>query len=91
MKIMDAITTYYLPGTTTQEDLELRWKRVLRYNDKVILVGEWHADGKDCFFAAIYQHLEADLAVDGLVKLVAASEAEFSDDGHAVAWAIKQC
>jgi len=40
------------------------------------------------YFGAVYEHLDDDLSCEGEIGLAAASEVEFEDDGHAIAWAM---
>jgi hypothetical protein len=89
MTINNAMKTYRLPNPTTPEDLESRWSKVLNFGDKVLLAGYFYnGKGKPSYFAAVYEHLDDDLSCEGTIGLAAASEVEFEDDGHAMAWAM---
>ena len=91
MTINEAMRKYRLPHPTTPEDLETRWSKVLNFGDKVLLAGYWYnAQNKPCWFGAVYEHLDDDLSCEGTIGLYAASEVEFTDEGHAIAWAMKQ-
>ena len=91
MKINDAIKTYRLPNPTTSEDLETRWSKVLTFGDRVLLAGYYYnGRNKPCWFGATYEFLDDDHSCEGTIALRAASEVEFWDEGHAIAWAMKQ-
>ena len=78
MTINEAMKTYRLPNPTTPEDLECRWSKVLNFGDKVLLAGYYYSGkGKPSYF-------------EGTIGLRAVSNTEFEDDGHAMAWAMKQ-
>ena len=91
MTINIAMKTYRLPNPTTSEDLECRWSKVLTFGDRVLLAG-YYFNGKNqhCYFGAVYEHLDNDRTCEGAIGLRAASDVEFEDDGHAIAWAINQ-
>ena len=91
MTINDAMRTYRLPNPSTPEDLECRLSKVLNFGDKVILAGYYYnGKGKPCYFGAAYEFLTDDHTCEGTIGLAAASEVEFEDDGHAIAWAMQQ-
>ena len=91
MTIERAMRTYRLPNPTNPEDLESRWSRVLTFGDRILLAGHYYnGKGKPCWFGAVYEHLDDDLSCEGAIGLRAASEVDFEDDGHAIAWAIAQ-
>lgn len=91
MTISEAMRKYRLPNPTTPEDLETRWSKVLNFGDKVLLAGYWYnGQNKPCWFGAVYEHLNDDLSCEGTIGLYAASEVEFTDEGYAIAWAVKQ-
>ena len=98
MTIIEATRTYRLPNPTTPEDLECRWSKVLNFGgkilnfgDKVILAGYYYnGKNKPCYFGATYEFLTDDTTCEGAIGLRAASEVEFEDDGHAIAWAMQQ-
>lgn len=91
MTINEAMRKYRLPNPSTPEDLETRWSKVLTFGDRVLLAGHYYngAD-KPRFFAAVYEFLDDDHTCEGTVGLYAASGVEFEDDGHAIAWALRQ-
>ena len=83
--------TYRLPNSTTPEDLECRWSKILNFGDKVLLAGYYYnGAGKPSYFGAVYEHLDDDLSCEGTIGLYAASEVAFEDDGHAIAWAMQE-
>ena len=90
MTINEAMRTYRLPKKTTSEELEGRFSKVLNFGTKVLLAGYYYQHNKPCYYAAVYEHLDGDLSCEGAIELKAASEVEFEDDGHAIAWAIAQ-
>lgn len=91
MTINDAMRAYRLPNPSTPEDLKCRWSKVLNFGDKVILAGYYYnGKGKPSYFGAAYEFLSDDHTCEGAIGLAAASEVEFEDDGHAIAWAIQQ-
>ena len=89
--ISNAIKIYKLPKTTTPENLELRWNKILNYGNRVLLAGHYYSGaGKPSYFGAIYEFTTGDTSCEGNIELLAASEVEFTDDGHAIAWAMNQ-
>ncbi len=50
----------------------------------------YNGKGKPRYFGAVYEHLDDDLSCEGVIGLRTASEVEFEDDGHAIAWAMQQ-
>jgi hypothetical protein len=50
----------------------------------------WNGKGQPSYYAAVYEHLDDDLSCEGAIGLRAVSEVEFTDDGHAIAWAMAQ-
>lgn len=91
MPINEAIKKYRLPNPTTPEDLEAHWSKVLTFGDSVIMAGYYY-EGKNraCWFGAVYEFLDDDHTCEGTIGLRTASEVEFEDDGHAIAWAMSQ-
>ena len=58
---------------------------------KVLLAGYYYSGkGKPSYFGAVYEHLDDDMSCEGTIGLRAVSNTEFEDDGHAMAWAMKQ-
>lgn len=91
MTINEGMRTYRLPNPTTSEDLGCRWSHVLNFGDRVLLAGHYYnGKNKPCFYAAVYEHLDDDLSCEGAIGLRAVSEVEFTDEGHAIAWALSQ-
>ena len=91
MKISDAMKNYRLPNPTTPEDLECRWSRLLNFGDRVVIAGYYYnGQNKPCYFGAVYEFLSEDHTCEGTIGLRDASEVEFEDDGHAIAWAISR-
>ena len=91
MTINEATRKYRLPNPTCQEDLETRWSKVLNFGDKIILAGYFYNGvSEPCYYGAVYEYLTEDTTCEGAIGLRAASEIEFEDDGHAIAWAMQQ-
>ena len=61
MTITEAIRKFRLPNPSTPEDLEMGYRKVLEYGDKVLVAGHYHQHGKPCWHAAVYEHLDDDL------------------------------
>ena len=93
MTIVEATTKYGLPQHSTPVDLECRYSKVLTFGDKILVAGRFNTGkGKltNLYFGAAYDFLFSDHTCDGEILLRAVSEVEFEDDGHAIAWAMKQ-
>ena len=91
MTINEAMEKYRLPNPSTPEDLEMRNLKVLTYGDRVLVTGFYYnGPGKPAYYAAVYEFLWDTTSCEDPVGLRAASEVEFEDEGHAVAWAMKQ-
>lgn len=91
MTIKEAMSTYRLPNHTTPEDLECRWSKLLTFGNQVVIAGYFfNGRNKPCYFGATYEFLTDDHTCEGSIGLKAASEVEFEDDGHAIAWAMQQ-
>ena len=91
MTINEAMRTYRLPNPTTPEDLGCRWSKTLTFGDKIVLAGYFYSEArKPCYFGACYEFLTDDHTCEGAIGLRAASDVAFEDDGHAVAWAMRQ-
>lgn len=81
---------YRLPETTTPEDLACNWSTTLNYGDKVLLAG-YYFNGRNanCYFGAVYTHVDDNLSCEGEIRLTAISEEMYPDNGSAIAWALK--
>ena len=93
MTINEAMKKYKLPNPATPEDLEMRWSKVLTFGDKVLLAGYYYnGQHQPCWFGAVYEFLNDEDTHDceSAIGLYAISEVEFEDEGHAIAWAMKQ-
>lgn len=79
--------TYRLPETTTSENLGCDWSTVINFGDKVLLAGYYYnGRNKPSYFGAVYTYTTENHTCEGEIKLVDASEVEFEDNGHALAW-----
>ena len=84
------MTEYGLPATT-YEDLEVRWSKTVRFGDRALLAGRCFTGmEKPEYYGAVYGFVTEDKSPEGTVRLLKASEVEFTDEGHALAWAIRQ-
>ncbi len=91
MTINGAMRTYRLPGTTTPEDLGCSWSCTLNFGDKVLLASHYYnGPGKPSYFGAVYEYTTDDHSCEGEIKLTKASDVIFTDNGHAIAWAMQQ-
>lgn len=91
MTIKEAMSTYRLPNPTTPEELECRWSKLLTFGNQVVIAGYFfNGRNKPCYFGATYEFLTDDHTCEGAIGLKAASEVEFEDNGHAIAWAMQQ-
>ncbi len=92
MTINEGMKTYRLPNPSTPEDLEMRFSKILNFGETVLLAGYYYnGPGKPAYFAATYEYLEdGDHDCESTIGLRAVSEVEFTDDGHAIAWAMQQ-
>lgn len=89
MTISKAMGTYRLPNPATTEDLESRGGKVLRFGNKVLLAGYlYNGMNRVCYYGAVYEYITDDTSCEGTIGLSDVSEAEFEDDGHAIAWAM---
>ena len=90
MTINEGMQMLRLPNPTTPEDLECRWSKILNFGDKVLLAGYYYNGmNKPSYFGAVYEFLDDDHYCEGTIGLAAVSDIEFEDDGHAIAWAMK--
>ena len=95
MTINEGMRKYRLPNPTTPEDLEMRFSgmdgKVLNFGDKILLAGYYY-NGKNnpSYYGAVYERLDDDMSCEGAIGLATVSEVEFTDDGHAIAWAMAQ-
>ena len=90
MTINEGTQMLRLPNPTTPEDLECRWSKILNFGDKVLLAGYYYNGmNKPSYFGAVYEYLDDDHSCEGTIGLAAVSDIEFEDDGHAIAWAMK--
>lgn len=90
MTINEGMQMLRLPNPTTPENLECRWSKILNFGDKVLLAGYYYNGmNKPSYFGAVYEFLGDDHSCEGTIGLAAVSDIEFEDDGHAIAWAMK--
>ena len=88
--LVDLAREYRLPLKATPEDLARDWETVLRYGDRILLAGHWYnPDGKS-WIAAVYEFLDDyATAEEDFLGVREISSERFTDNGHAIAWAIQ--
>lgn len=80
---------YRLPGTATMETLEMNWKCILQFGDKVLLAGHYFSKGRDYWYGAVYGFTTRNHTCEGEIRLMAVSDELFEDNGRAIEWAMK--
>lgn len=93
--IEELARAYRLQNPTTPEHLEGRFSgmdgKTLTFGDKVLVAGYYYnGRNQPSYYAAVYTFLDDDHDCESMVELTTASEVEFEDDGHAIAWALAQ-
>lgn len=88
-KMSELARKYKLPNPSTPEGLEMRWGKVLRFGNRILLAGySYNKDGK-CYFSAVYEFLDDnEQTIEDFIGLREVSEERFEDDGHAIEWAL---
>ena len=85
---------YRLQRVTTPENLEMKMMHnggvVITFGERFLIAGYYYQPNGDCYYAAIYRFTTADHTIEGKVELVKISDDSFIDNGHAIAWAMKQ-
>ncbi len=83
---------YRLEDVTTTENLEMKAMHdngtVLVYGDFAIYVGYFYSPDKMSYYAAIYGFTGESRSCEAKVTLLGISDETFTDNGHAVAWAL---
>ena len=89
-KMIELAKEYHLPLKSTPEDMESRWETVLRYGDRILVAGHWYnPDGKS-WIAAVYEFLDDnETTCEDFIGIREVAEERFTDNGHAIAWAIR--
>jgi hypothetical protein len=86
--------TYRLPETTTPEMLEVRLMNdrgnLLTFDDRILVAGHYFDPNGRCYYGAMYRFTTEDHTCEGEIKLVSISDETFSDNGHAIAWAMSK-
>ena len=89
-KMIELAKEYRLPLKSTQEDMESRWETVLRYGDRILVAGHWYNQDGKSWIAAVYEFLDDnETTCEDFIGIREVAEERFSDNGHAIAWAIK--
>ena len=86
--------TYRLPTATTPENLEM-WLMhnggtILTFGDYTLVAGYYYDPNGKNYYGAAYRFTSADHTCEGDIKLVEVSEETFTDNGHAMAWAMSK-
>ena len=90
MNIEKRAKEYRLPMTSTPENLEMSFSKLLTFGNKVLVAGYFYTYKGNCYYGAAYEFTGSNHTCEGEVKLTAVSEERFEDDGHAIAWAMQQ-
>ena len=81
---------YRLPLKSTPEDLERDWETVLRYGNRILLAGHWYNQNGKSWIAAVYEFLDDnETSAEDFIGIREVSAERFTDNGHAIAWAIQ--
>lgn len=89
--LKDATSKYRLPFNTTWEDLESRWSKVLRFDDRILVAGYYYnGPGQPSYYGAVYEFLDdvEEHDCESMIGIRAVSDVMFEDDGHAIFWAM---
>ena len=93
-KIAAKADAYRLQRITTPEDLEVKMMHnggvCVSFDDRTFIAGYYYHPNGLCYYGAIYRFTTADHTIEGKVELVRISDDSFIDNGHAIAWAMKQ-
>lgn len=91
--MMNKAKTYWLPETTTPENLETRFftdsATFLTFGNKILMAGYYYSGrNANSYFGAVYEFTTDDHTCEGEIRLTAVSDEMFKDNGHAIAWAM---
>ena len=93
-KIAAKADTYRLQRITTPEDLEVKMMHnggvCVSFDDRTFIAGYYYNPNGLCYYGAVYRFTTADHTIEGKVELMKISDDSFADNGHAIAWAMKQ-
>ena len=85
---------YRLQRVITPEELEMKMMYnggvVITFGDRILIAGYYYNPNGRCYYGATYRFTTADHTIEGKVELVKISDESFIDNGHAIAWAMKQ-
>lgn len=86
--------TYRLQKTTTPEDLEMRLMHnrgtILTFGDFTLAAGYYYDPNGRSYYGAVYRFATADHTCEGKIELVSISDETYTDNGHAIAWAMSK-
>lgn len=86
----DVAKIYRLPKFASQETLECRFDCVVKFGDKVLVSASQCLAGMVSYAGAVYEFTTDDQTCEGEVMLIAVSDDDFEDDGHALQWCMQQ-
>ena len=84
---------YRLPVASTPENLETRFFTdmavFLTFGDRILMSGYFYSGrGQASYYGAVYEFTTEDHTIEGEIRLTAVSDQMFTDNGHAIAWAM---
>ena len=86
--------TYRLPQTTTPENLESRMMNLggttLNFGGYVLTAGYYYDPNGRSYYGALYRYTTSDRSCEAEIELVAISDETYTDNGHAIAWAMSK-
>lgn len=89
-KLIKLAKEYRLPTKTTPEDLRRDWETVLTYGNRILLAGYWYSPDGKSWIAAVYEFLDDnETTCEDWIGIREVAEERFEDNGHAIAWAIR--
>ena len=94
MTITEGMRKYRLPNPSTPEELEMRFSgmdgKILNFGDRVLLAGYFFSGNRPSYYGAVYEYIEdGEHDCESAIGLRQVSEVVFTDDGHAIAWAMQ--
>lgn len=85
---------FRLARFTTPEILELRMRSkdglTLTFGEYILAAGYYYNPNGESYYGAVYKFTTRDHTCEGEIKLVEISPKTYSDNGHAIAWAMSK-
>ena len=81
----------HLPEITTPEELAIRFSsaKILTFGRRVLMTGyRYNGLNEECYYGAIYEFPSQRHTCEDEIRLVEVSNEFFTDDGHAIKWAM---